>query len=338
MGANQSSSGNRSNATGERGRDGSQGSLNSASSASSGRPAANRNANGTDYSLTNAQDTGNHTEQGESIQTTTIKNRMNIKKDTLKLTPIENQPGKYNLEFSLDALTDCVITIFIYVRELVDPSYCTKSFAMNTTKYPPPQGFKLPSGMNQNFPTNVCIIDTTKYTLGELTNYTETTYPMIIHMEATNNETNTSIDGGYFANTLYCSFLPSSPCNSEENQHNNGCDGDGGEVCVCEGAKGLNSEVKVCRQKIQCRNKAFVLSEIYGIEDQVEGEADGCGGECVICYSERSNTMVLPCRHMCLCLECANVVTQQQINCPVCRTRITKMIHINREGQETNLT
>lgn len=41
--------------------------------------------------------------------------------------------------------------------------------------------------------------------------------------------------------------------------------------------------------------------------------------ECVICMSEERDTMLLPCRHLCLCGSCAQSLRYQASSCPICR-------------------
>lgn len=41
--------------------------------------------------------------------------------------------------------------------------------------------------------------------------------------------------------------------------------------------------------------------------------------ECVICMSEERDTMLLPCRHLCLCSPCAKSLRYQANSCPICR-------------------
>lgn len=47
----------------------------------------------------------------------------------------------------------------------------------------------------------------------------------------------------------------------------------------------------------------------------------GCDNtfECVICMSEGRDTMLLPCRHLCLCSSCAQSLRYQANSCPICR-------------------
>lgn len=51
-----------------------------------------------------------------------------------------------------------------------------------------------------------------------------------------------------------------------------------------------------------------------------EGPGDLEAGDCVVCLSEERSAMVLPCRHMCLCRDCAVALKTRTNKCPVCRS------------------
>lgn len=53
------------------------------------------------------------------------------------------------------------------------------------------------------------------------------------------------------------------------------------------------------------------------------GDGPGLNRECVICLSHRRDTVFLPCRHMCLCLSCAESLCLQSDKCPICRQGTT---------------
>jgi E3 ubiquitin-protein ligase MGRN1 len=99
----------------------------------------------------------------------------------------------------------------------------------------------------------------------------------------------------------------------------------------------------------------YELQEIYGIDGSVAaapaktdggGDADAAGlnpggelelpdgAECIICMSEPRNTTVLPCRHMCLCDECAEALRQSSSTCPICRTRVEGLLQIRVDAKE----
>jgi hypothetical protein len=49
---------------------------------------------------------------------------------------------------------------------------------------------------------------------------------------------------------------------------------------------------------------------------------------CVICLTNEKDTAVIPCRHLCLCKECAGTLMQHTPKCPVCRGPIAQLLHM----------
>ena len=43
---------------------------------------------------------------------------------------------------------------------------------------------------------------------------------------------------------------------------------------------------------------------------------------CVVCCSNKKDTLIMPCRHLCLCSEDANHIRMTTGKCPLCRTGI----------------
>lgn len=99
----------------------------------------------------------------------------------------------------------------------------------------------------------------------------------------------------------------------------------------------------------------YLLQEIYGIENKTtdlkvcfyfhfifyticlflfyfkdtgdEDLEDG-SSECVICMSDMRDTLILPCRHLCLCQSCADSLRYQANNCPICRVPFRALLQI----------
>jgi len=49
--------------------------------------------------------------------------------------------------------------------------------------------------------------------------------------------------------------------------------------------------------------------------------------QCVVCQDELKSVVLLPCRHLCLCLECSITVTRKG-KCPLCRSAIETALSV----------
>lgn len=59
------------------------------------------------------------------------------------------------------------------------------------------------------------------------------------------------------------------------------------------------------RQEItSLHEEAFICDEIFGErQDSLTEHKDDTN--CVVCFTEPSNTIVMPCRHLCICKTCS---------------------------------
>jgi E3 ubiquitin-protein ligase MGRN1 len=93
--------------------------------------------------------------------------------------------------------------------------------------------------------------------------------------------------------------------------------------------------VQILKQKIvvEGHDHAYDVQEIFGIANTNDEEDN----ECVVCMSEPRDTTVMPCRHMCLCHECAESLRKQTNKCPICRESVQSLLRINIEpdGKDT---
>uniref|UniRef100_A0A8C1QBJ8 E3 ubiquitin-protein ligase n=1 Tax=Cyprinus carpio TaxID=7962 RepID=A0A8C1QBJ8_CYPCA len=90
---------------------------------------------------------------------------------------------------------------------------------------------------------------------------------------------------------------------------------------------------------------SYLLQEIYGIENRnnqetksTEDENSDSSSECVVCLSDLRDTLILPCRHLCLCNACADTLRYQANNCPICRLPFRALLQIRAVRKKTAAT
>ena len=81
---------------------------------------------------------------------------------------------------------------------------------------------------------------------------------------------------------------------------------------------------------IKYPKKPFIMESI---DNAAANLADESQKECVVCYTATKDTVVLPCRHMCLCIDCSQIVRMQTNKCPICRTQVSSFLHIKYDLQ-----
>ncbi|KAJ2718660.1 hypothetical protein GGI07_005651 [Coemansia sp. Benny D115] len=92
------------------------------------------------------------------------------------------------------------------------------------------------------------------------------------------------------------------------------------------------------KQKLCLDGMLYVQHEIFGLREAVESHLNlrtEDSPQCAICLSDDRDTVLLPCRHMCMCRECANTYRQQSNKCPICRTVVETILHIQPADQDT---
>eukprot|EP00347_Sterkiella_histriomuscorum_P008347 403345449 len=78
------------------------------------------------------------------------------------------------------------------------------------------------------------------------------------------------------------------------------------------------------KQRMIINSHIYDLTEAYGIGSNRTDEVNST--ECVICLTNRKNTLTQPCKHVSLCDSCAYVVFKNDKKCPVCRQKIYEII------------
>ncbi|XP_059667652.1 probable E3 ubiquitin-protein ligase LOG2 [Cornus florida] len=240
----------------------------------------------------------------EHQKAVTIRNDVNLKKETLRMEPDEENPGRFLVAFTFDATVAGSITIIFFAKEGED---CNLTPMKESLLAPVTVNFQ--EGLGQKFrqPSGTGI-DFSMFDETELLKEGDMdVYPLAVKAEASPTNQNESADG-----------------NQESGNTNSQI-----TKAVFEKEKG-EYQVKVVKQILWVTGMRYELQEIYGIGNSVDSDFDGNdpGKECVICLSEPRDTTVLPCRHMCMCSGCAKVLRFQTNRCPICRQPVERLLEI----------
>ncbi|XP_067639967.1 E3 ubiquitin-protein ligase MGRN1 [Eurosta solidaginis] len=206
----------------------------------------------------------------------------------------------YNIEFTFDSDAKCAITIYYFCTEEVSPSGVTLVPRDGLTS----ETYHYEKSINQFFTQSSHVFNPQLIPEDDLIyNATKEQYPVAIH------------------------------CVVEEG--NEDCRQSHTTICVIDHHPETSSyQLRALKQKIFVDGLCYLLQEIYGIENKavnkssIDEEIDDHGSECVICMSETRDTLILPCRHLCLCNSCADSLRYQANNCPICRAPFRALLQI----------
>ncbi|XP_042658489.1 E3 ubiquitin ligase RNF157 isoform X1 [Tyto alba] len=243
----------------------------------------------------------------------TLRSLINIRKDTLRLVKCSEEvktPGEevskakvhYNVEFTFD--TDARVAITIYYQ-------ASEEFHNGVASYIPrdnslqSETVHYKRGVCQQFCVPSHTVDPSEWSEEELGfDLDREVYPMVVHAVVDEGEEHTG-----HCHVLLATF----------EKHSDGT------FCV-----------KPLKQKQVVDGVSYLLQEIYGIENKyntqdskvAEDEVSDNSAECVVCLSDVRDTLILPCRHLCLCNTCADTLRYQANNCPICRLPFRALLQI----------
>uniref|UniRef100_A0A8D0CMZ4 E3 ubiquitin-protein ligase n=1 Tax=Scleropages formosus TaxID=113540 RepID=A0A8D0CMZ4_SCLFO len=230
----------------------------------------------------------------------TLRSLVNIRKDSLRLvrykedgdSPIEEdgQPRvQYGVEFTFDADARVAITLYCQAYE---------EFSNGMATYNP----RIPA----------MVSETVHYKRGVSQQFSLPSFK-IDFSEWNEEELNFDLDRGIFPMVI--------------------------QAVVDEGDGTFSDRqfysVKPLKQKQVVDRVSYLLQEIYGIENKnnqetkpSDDENSDNSSECVVCLSDLRDTLILPCRHLCLCNSCADTLRYQANNCPICRLPFRALLQI----------
>ncbi|XP_026206931.1 E3 ubiquitin-protein ligase MGRN1b [Anabas testudineus] len=242
----------------------------------------------------------------------TLRSLVNIRKDSLRLVrykddsdiPVEDG-GKpkvqYGVEFTFDA--DARVAITLYCQAFEEFS---NGMAVYSPKDPSmvSETVHYKRGVSQQFSMPSFKIDFSEWKEEDLNfDLDRGVFPMVIHAVVDEGD-----DCLGHAHVLLAAF----------ERHVDG-----------------SFSVKPLKQKQIVDRVSYLLQEIYGIENKnnqetkpSDDENSDNSNECVVCLSDLRDTLILPCRHLCLCNSCADTLRYQANNCPICRLPFRALLQI----------
>ncbi|GFN87244.1 E3 ubiquitin-protein ligase mgrn1 [Plakobranchus ocellatus] len=247
--------------------------------------------------------------------TKTLKSLVYIRKDSIRLV---KAPGadkvtvdgsvegclstQYNVEFIFDSDVKCAIRVHYFCAEEVvngQVVYHPRDPTMSS------EIFHYKRGAGQSFSQPTHTVDPSKFSDEEWQyNFDKELYPIAIH------------------------------CVVEEEEHSGHAHI---TYAVIEKSQEGSYTIKPLKQKQVVDGLCYLLQEIYGIENKnmerlkdidPDDEVEDSGAECVICMSDMRDTLILPCRHLCLCSSCADSLRYQASMCPICRVKFRALLQI----------
>ncbi|KAJ4940844.1 hypothetical protein JOQ06_027136 [Pogonophryne albipinna] len=244
----------------------------------------------------------------------TLRSLINIRKDTLRLVrcsedlklPGDEAEGKnracYNVEFTFDADTQVAITIYYQAMEEFHngvPVYLPQDSSLQS------ETVHFKRGVCQQFCLPSHTVNLSEWADEELLfDVDKEVFPMVV--QAVVDEGDEHLGHSHILLATFEKHMDGSYC------------------------------VKPLKQKQVVDGVSYLLQEIYGIENKynsqeskvADDEISDNSAECVVCLSDVRDTLILPCRHLCLCNACADTLRYQANCCPICRLPFRALLQI----------
>nr|XP_054605292.1 E3 ubiquitin ligase Rnf157 isoform X6 [Nothobranchius furzeri] len=274
----------------------------------------------------------------------TLRSLINIRKDTLRLVkcteelklPGEEAAGKnrasYNVEFTFDADTQVAITIYYQAIEEFHngvPVYLPQDSSLQS------ETVHFKRGVSQQFCLSSHTVNLSEWDDEELLfDVDKEIFPMVV--QAVVDEGEGDMFGDISERADMKVFRRISPRDTllflfpEHLGHSH--------ILLATFEKHMDGSycVKPLKQKQVVDGVSYLLQEIYGIENKYnsqeskvsDDEISDNSAECVVCLSDVRDTLILPCRHLCLCNACADTLRYQANCCPICRLPFRALLQI----------
>ncbi|KAM3143542.1 hypothetical protein pb186bvf_004304 [Paramecium bursaria] len=87
--------------------------------------------------------------------------------------------------------------------------------------------------------------------------------------------------------------------------------------------------------RVKKNGQTFDIKDVFGINDSVVSQKEDSKKEpCRVCLTNIVDTMIIPCRHVILCLECCESMQRSCEKCPLCRQPIEKYVILKKSDNQ----
>ncbi|MGH0133708.1 UNVERIFIED_CONTAM: hypothetical protein FKN15_053296 [Acipenser sinensis] len=280
----------------------------------------------------------------------TLRSLINIRKDTLRLVRCsedlkapQEEVGKgrlcYNVEFTFDADAQVAFTIYYQaIEELQNgvPTYIPQDNAVQS------ETVHFKRGVCQQFCLPSHTVNLSEWSEEALMfDMDKDVYPMVVQAVVDEGEGSHVVEA-MPGIQIQAGFMMQMGTGKKLSQVIE-------EINIYEKewmAKHMDGSfcVKPLKQKQAVDGVTYLLQEIYGIENKyntqeskvADDEISDNSAECVVCLSDVRDTLILPCRHLCLCNTCADTLRYQANCCPICRLPFRALLQIRAMRKKTS--
>lgn len=238
-----------------------------------------------------------------------IRTDINLQRDSLTVTQDESDPHIYTVSCVVDTTVACVLKIYYVATRKPGGGYRAKSDKVTSIQLGAGLAQLCTQPVEEGIRVSDCSSRELSYSAGA------TSWPIVVTLETLDDDPQHKQ-----IQTTFGSF---------------------------DRATSGVYTAKAIKQEIMLRGTVYVLQEIYGMgrgdraqppRPQSIDEVQDDGSDCVVCMNEPREVMVLPCRHMCLCQGCADMLRFQSNKCPICRSMVQSLLRVRMdETEETQI-
>eukprot|EP00871_Galdieria_phlegrea_P005641 jgi/Galph1/6078/GphlegSOOS_G4709.1 len=247
-------------------------------------------------------------------------NVLNLKKHSLKLA--QNEFCNLFLEFRYDALVKGTLTIYMFAMDRTNYEKF-ESIVLDSVKHGSMKRHPFQPGIDQLHKEElVTSSGLDMYSEKELFYQGGNFYPLVIVLQADLRSEEHNLLDDSFGNDEAKHVSDSSDWSAVTSQ-----------ITYATFTKNNEQEentygISVLKQYAQIGHSLYELEDIYGYDASSIDEDVENTNLCIACMLNESDALLLPCRHLCMCAECADRLRFRSNKCPVCRQVVDWILQV----------